>query len=104
MQKKEEILYCSLKRKQEKIDILLREKDNNNSQNIHFRIHVESNGKILSSKQTQVLILKNFEHKQIIYSQNKTIKKLKEKITTINNKSENTIETDDIIVLNDAEI
>ncbi|RIA79219.1 hypothetical protein C1645_841233 [Glomus cerebriforme] len=48
-------------------------------------------------------MLKNLEYKQAIYSQNKTIKKLKEKITLINNKAENVIETD-IIVLNNTEI
>ena len=104
MQKKEETLRRSLKRRQEEIDsFLCEDNSNNNSQNIRFRIQVESNGKSLSPKETQVLMLKNLEYKQTIYSQNKTIKKLKEKITTISNKAENIIETD-ITALNDAEI
>ncbi|CAB4387012.1 unnamed protein product [Rhizophagus irregularis] len=101
--KKEETLHRSLKRGQEEIDNFLCEKDNDN-QDIRFGIRVEPNGKSLSPKQTQVLMLKSLEYKQTIYSQNKTIKKLKEKITTINDKAEDTIETDDIITLNDAEI
>ncbi|CAB4387206.1 unnamed protein product [Rhizophagus irregularis] len=101
--KKEETLRRSLKRGQEEIDNFLCEKDNDN-QDIRFGIRVEPNGKSLSPKQTQVLMLKSLEYKQTIYSQNKTIKKLKEKITTINDKAEDTIETDDIITLNDAEI
>jgi len=48
-------------------------------------------------------MLKNLEYKQTVYSQNKTIKKLKEKIITISNKAENIIKTD-ITTLNDAEI
>ena len=49
-------------------------------------------------------MLKNLEYKQTIYSKNKAIKKLKEKVTSINNEAETTIESKDIIALNDAEI
>ncbi|CAB4404918.1 unnamed protein product [Rhizophagus irregularis] len=89
--KKEETLCRSLKRGQEEIDTFLCEKNNGNgnSQNIRFGIQVESNGKVLSPKMTQALMLKHLENKQTIYSQNKTIKKLKEKITSINNDAEN---------------
>ncbi|PKB94983.1 hypothetical protein RhiirA5_437619 [Rhizophagus irregularis] len=102
--KKEETLRRSLKRGQKEINtILCEEEGNSNSQNIRFGIQIESNGKVLSPKDTQVLMLKNLEYKQEIYSQNKTIKKLKNKITSINNDAENTIETN-ITTLNDAEI
>ncbi|PKK56094.1 hypothetical protein RhiirC2_800767 [Rhizophagus irregularis] len=104
MQKKEETLRRNLKRGREEIDTFLCENDNNDSQNIRFGIHVEPNGKMLSPKRTQILILKSLEYKQTIYSQNKKIKKLKEKIITINNKAENIIETDNIVALNNAEI
>ncbi len=102
--KKEETLHRNLKWRQEEIDsFLCEDNSNSNSQNIRFEIQVESNGKVLSPKETQVLMLKNLEYKQTVYSQNKTIKKLKEKIITISNKAENIIETD-ITALNDAEI
>ncbi|RIA83321.1 hypothetical protein C1645_834008 [Glomus cerebriforme] len=90
--------------KPEEIDTILYENDDNsNSQNIRFGIQIKFDRKVLSSKDTQVLMLKNLEYKQAIYSQNKTIKKLKEKITSINNEVENVIETD-ITVFNNAEI
>jgi hypothetical protein len=102
--KKEETLRRSLKREQEKVDGFLCENDSNgNKQNILYGIQVETNGKVLPPKTTQALMLKHLEHKQMIYSQNRTIKKLKEKINSINNEAENTIETD-VTTLNNAEI
>ena len=99
--KKEETLCRGLKRDQEKIDAFLHE-NNGNDQNILFGIQVESEGKILSPKKTQVLMLKNIEYKQTVYSRNKTIKTLKEKIISMNERDEET-ETD-ITALNNAEI
>ncbi|RIA84549.1 hypothetical protein C1645_412472 [Glomus cerebriforme] len=102
--KKEETLRRSLKRGQEEINTFLCEIDgSSNSQHIRFGIQVESEGKVLSPKDTQVLMLKNLEYKQTIYSQNKTIKKLKNKITSIDNEAENSIETN-VTALNDEEI
>jgi len=49
-----------LKREQEKIDDFLYD---NTSQNILFRIQVEPDGKALSSKPAQVLMLKSIEYK-----------------------------------------
>ncbi|CAB4495751.1 unnamed protein product [Rhizophagus irregularis] len=82
--KKEATLRCSLKRDQEKIDTILYENDENSENIILHGIQVESRGKLLSLKKTQVLMLKNMEHKKTIYSQNRTIKTLKEKITPKN--------------------
>ncbi|POG61975.1 hypothetical protein GLOIN_2v1485801, partial [Rhizophagus irregularis DAOM 181602=DAOM 197198] len=82
--KKEATLRCSLKRDQEKIDTILYENDENSENIILHGIQVESRGKLLSPKKTQVLMLKNMEHKKTIYSQNRTIKTLKEKITPKN--------------------
>ncbi|RHZ48037.1 hypothetical protein Glove_562g38 [Diversispora epigaea] len=76
--KKEEIIQRSLKREQEKIDSKFI--DNNKIDNIINGIYIKSDGKELSSKETQVLMLKNAEYKQTIYSRNRTIKTLKEKI------------------------
>jgi hypothetical protein len=73
-----------LKRDQEKIDTILHENDENNENIILYGIQVESDGKMLSPKKTQALMLKNIEHKKTIYSQNRTIKTLKEKITSKN--------------------
>ena len=97
--KKEETLYRSLKRDQEKIDDFLCE---NTSQDVLFGIQVEPNGKTLSSKPAQALILKSMEYKQTIYSRNKTIKTLKEKIISLNGETEN--EKTDITALNNLEI
>jgi len=96
--KKEETLRRSLKREQEKIDLILKDNnyDENNNNNILYRIQVEFDGKVLSPKKTQALILRSAEYKQTIYSQNKTIKNLKEKITSAK-------KHDDIITIN-AEI
>ncbi|CAB4471660.1 unnamed protein product [Rhizophagus irregularis] len=77
--KKEETLRYSLKRGQKEINTFLCEEKGNNSQNIRFEIQIESNGK------------------------NKTIKKLKNKITSINNDAKNIIKTN-ITTLNDTEI
>ena len=62
------------------------ENNENIENNILHGIHVEDNRKKLSPKKTQVLMLKNMEHKNTIYSQNRTIKTLKEKITSMNEK------------------
>ncbi|PKY58239.1 hypothetical protein RhiirA4_479987 [Rhizophagus irregularis] len=97
--KKEETLYRSLKRDQEKIDDFLCE---NTSQDVLFGIQVEPNGKTLSPKPAQALILKSMEYKQTIYSQNKTIKTLKERIISLNGETEN--EKTDITALNNLEI
>ena len=93
--KKEETLRRSLKREQEKIDLILKDNnyDENNNNNILYRIQVEFDGKVLSPKKTQALILRSAEYKQTIYSQNKTIKSLKEKITSAK-------KHDDIITIN----
>ena len=84
--KKEETLYRSLKREQEKIDGFLCE---NTSQNVLFGIQIEPDGKVLSPKLAQALMLKNMEYKQTIYYRNKTIKTLKEKIISLNEDTEN---------------
>ena len=93
--KKEETLRRSLKREQEKIDLIFCE--GNDSDNILFGIPLESDGKKLSLKETQALMLKSLEYKQKIYSRNKTIKSLKEKITLAK-------KNDDITTINNAKI
>ncbi len=99
VKKKEETLYCSLKREQEKIDGFLCE---NTSQNVLFGIQIEPDGKVLSPKPAQALMLKNMEYKQTIYYRNKTIKTLKEKIISLNEDTEN--DKTDITALNNLEI
>ncbi|CAB4438115.1 unnamed protein product [Rhizophagus irregularis] len=84
--KKEETLYRSLKRDQEKIDDFLCE---NTSQDVLFGIQVEPNGKNIITKTAQALILKSMEYKQTIYFRNKTIKTLKERIISLNGETEN---------------
>ncbi len=64
--KKKETLCRSLKWEQEKIDLILYEGSDNN--NILLEIPIECDGKVLSPKKTQVLMLKNIEYKQTIYS------------------------------------
>ncbi|RGB23188.1 hypothetical protein C1646_677301 [Rhizophagus diaphanus] len=63
--------------------------------------YVEPNGKTLSPKPAQALILKSMEYKQTIYFRNKTIKMLKERIILLNGETEN--EKNDIIALNNLE-
>ncbi|GET63908.1 hypothetical protein GLOIN_2v1801635 [Rhizophagus irregularis DAOM 181602=DAOM 197198] len=98
LKKYEETLYRSLKQDQGKIDDFLCE---NTSQDILFGIQVELNGKTLSPKPAQALILKSMEYKQTIYFQNKTIKMLKERIISLNGETEN--EKNDITTLNNLE-
>ncbi|PKK61306.1 hypothetical protein RhiirC2_791990 [Rhizophagus irregularis] len=61
--KKEETLYRSLKQDQEKIDNFLCE---NTSQDVLFGIQVEPNGKTLSLKSAQALILKRYNYQPVI--------------------------------------
>ncbi|PKC63477.1 hypothetical protein RhiirA1_463710 [Rhizophagus irregularis] len=77
--KKEETLRRSLKRYQEKIDEIIYENNKNRKNIILYGIQIESDGKRLSPKKAQVLMLNNMENKKTIYSQNRTIKTLKEK-------------------------
>ncbi|CAI2177795.1 11952_t:CDS:2 [Funneliformis geosporum] len=85
--------FPAFKTEQENIDSILQESNDNN---ILFGIPIKSDGKVLSPKETQALMLKNVEYKQTIYSQNKTIKSLKVKIVSKKD--------DDIIILNNAKI
>ncbi|POG71758.1 hypothetical protein GLOIN_2v1840912 [Rhizophagus irregularis DAOM 181602=DAOM 197198] len=79
--KKEETLRRSLKRYQEKIDEIIYENNKNRKNIILYGIQIESDRKRLSPKKAQVLMLNNMENKKTIYSQNRTIKTLKEKVS-----------------------
>ncbi|CAB4410611.1 unnamed protein product [Rhizophagus irregularis] len=90
--KKEATLRRSLKRDQEKIDEIIYE-NNENSENIILHgIQIESDGKRLSPKKVQVLMLNNMENKKTIYSQNRTIKTLKENVS-LKNKTDTSVFT-----------
>src|SRR6266540_2608132 len=84
--KKEKTLVNSLKRKSEEFEkIIVDDKENA----MACRIRLEEYGKHIASKSIQALMITHEENKLELYNANRNVKRLKTKITQLQNKGSN---------------